>query len=101
MNVVDFAFQLLHIYNCPTLFVLIPLRSPCTPSIDNAHFFIDCENTFGDCTDFFVDCAHNFDDYANTLDNRTNNVVDSADMPNISSIDLCTPNPILIQLLLL
>jgi hypothetical protein len=38
---------------------------------------------------------------ANTPNDRTNIVVDSANMLNISSLDLCIPNPILLQLLLI
>jgi hypothetical protein len=61
MNVVDFIFWILHIRNLPTLFVLIPLCLPCTPSTENAHLSTDYENTYGDCTNFSVDYAHNFD----------------------------------------
>jgi hypothetical protein len=57
------------------LVVQTPLRSPCTPSTDYAHLFvdyvnssIDCGNTFVDYTDFYVDCANKFNDYVNTLD---------------------------------
>jgi hypothetical protein len=52
MNVADFIFRLLQICNLLTLFVLIPLHSPCTASIDCAHFSIDCESTYGDYIDF-------------------------------------------------
>jgi hypothetical protein len=92
MNVVDFIFQLLHIRNLPTLFVLIPLRSSCTPSVDYAHLFGDYENTFNDYIDFSIDCAHNSNDNANIIDDCANTTIDSVDTPNISSLDLCIPN---------
>ncbi len=62
MNIVDFIFQLFHIHNLPTLFVLTPVCLPCTPSIDYANLSTNFENTFGDCTDFFTNYAHNSDD---------------------------------------
>ncbi len=99
MNVADLMFQLLHIHNLLTLFVLTPLHSPYTPFIDYAHLSTNYENTFGDCTYFSINCAHNFDDYANTPNDRMNITVNSTDMPNISSLDLCIPNPTLLQLL--
>jgi hypothetical protein len=52
----------------PTLFVLIPFCSPCTPSVDYAHLSTDHENTSSDSTDLSVNYAHNFDDYENTFD---------------------------------
>jgi hypothetical protein len=79
MNVIDFIFQLLHIRNLLTLFVLTPLHSPYTP---------------------FVDYALNSNDYVNTLDDRVNIAVNLANIPNISSLNFCIPNPTLMQLLL-
>jgi hypothetical protein len=88
----DFIFWLLHIHNLPTLFVLIPLCSPCTP-------FVDCENTFDDCVNLSIACAHNFDDYANTPNDWVNTTIDLVDTFDISSLDLCIPNFALLQLL--
>jgi hypothetical protein len=68
MNIANFIFQLLHICNLLTLFVLTPFCSPYTPSNDYAHLFADYENTFGDYMDFFADCAHNYDNCANAPD---------------------------------
>jgi hypothetical protein len=96
MNITNLMFQLFHIHNLLTLFVLTPLHSPYTPSIDYAHLSIDYENTFGDYTNFSTNCAHNSDDYANTPNDRMNIVVNSANMPNISPLDLCIPNPALL-----
>jgi hypothetical protein len=101
MNNVNFIFRLLHIHNIFKIFVLIPLRSPCTPSVDCAHLFAYYENTFGDYIDFSIDCAHNSDDCVNSPDDRTNIVVDSTNTHNISSLDLCIPNLALLQLLLI
>ncbi len=92
MNVVDFVFRLLHIYNLPTSSVLIPLCSPYTPFDDYAHLFVDYENTSGDWTNFSTNYAHNYDDYANTFDDQMNNVVDSINTLDISFVDLCIPN---------
>jgi hypothetical protein len=64
MNVANFIFQLLHIPNRLTLFILTPLHSPCTPSIDCAHLFANYENTFGASTNFSADYALNSYDYA-------------------------------------
>jgi hypothetical protein len=99
MNVVDFIFRLLHIHNLPTLFILIPLCSPCTPFADYAHLFANYEDTFSDCTNFSTNYAHNFDDCVNTLDDQMNNITDSIDMLDISSLDLYIPNPALLPLL--
>jgi hypothetical protein len=68
MNITNFLFQLFHICNLPTLVVLTPPRSPCTPSTDYAHLSVDCEDTSSDYINFSTDCANNFDDYVNTLD---------------------------------
>jgi hypothetical protein len=97
MNVVGLIFQLLHICNLPTLFILIPLRSPCTPFASYAHLFTNYENTFGDYIDFSIDYAHNFDDCANTPNDWTNIIVDSTDMLDISSLNLYIPNLALLQ----
>jgi hypothetical protein len=98
-NIVDFIFWLLHIRNLPTWYVLTPLRSPCTPFANYAHLFIDYDNTSSDYTDFFTDCAdfsinyaHNFYDYVNTPDDQANNVVDSTNTLDISSLDFYIPN---------
>jgi len=99
MNVIDFIFQLFHIHNHPTLSILTPFCSSCTPFVDCAHLSINYGNTSGDYINFSTDCAHNSDDYANTFDDWTNIVVDLANTPNISSIDFCIPNPALLQLL--
>jgi hypothetical protein len=99
MNVANFIFRLLHIHNCPTLSVLIPLHLPCTPFVDYAHSFLDCENTFSDCINFSTDCAHNFDDCANTPNDRMNTTTDLADRLDISFVNFCIPNLALLQLL--
>jgi hypothetical protein len=77
MNVTNFIFQLLHIRNLLTLFILIPLCSPCTPFADCAHLFDDYENISSDYANFSTNYAHNFDGYAKTI-------VDSIDMPESS-----------------
>ncbi len=92
MNFVDFIFRLFHIRNFPTLSILIPFRSPYTPSAKCAHLSTNYENTYGDCTNFSIDYAHNSNDCVNTLDDRVNTVVDSADMLDISSLNFCIPN---------
>jgi hypothetical protein len=89
-------FWLLHIQNCLTFSVLIPLRSPCTPFANCAHLSVDCENTSNDYTDYFANYAHNINDYANTLDDQANTIVDLTDTLDISSIDFCIPNPALL-----
>jgi hypothetical protein len=99
MNVAYFIIQLLHICNLLALYVMTPLCSPCTPSVDYAYLFTNYDNTFGDYIDFSTDCAHNFNDCANTLDDRMNVVADSANMPNISSLDFNIPNLTVLQLL--
>jgi hypothetical protein len=86
MKVADFIFRSLHNRNCLTLSILTPFRSPCTPSVNCAHLFVNCENTSNDCTNFSDDCAHDYDDCVNTL-------VDTLD---VSSLDLCIPNPALL-----
>jgi hypothetical protein len=98
MNVAYFIFRLLHICNLPTLSIMTPLCSPCTPLVDYAYLFANYVNTSGDYTDFSTNCAHNSNDCANTLDDRVN-VADSANMPDISSLDLNIPNLALLQLL--
>jgi hypothetical protein len=85
MNVVDFIFRWLHIYNLLTLSVLTPLHLPCTP-------FADCENTSFECTDFFVYYAHNSNDCANTPNDWPNIATNSTDTPNITSLDPYIPN---------
>jgi hypothetical protein len=97
MNVIDFIFQLLHICNHPTLFVLTSLCLPYTPYVNCAHLFTDYENTSGDYTEFSFDYAHNFDDYVNTFNDQANTIVDSIDTLDISSVDFYIPNPILLQ----
>jgi hypothetical protein len=94
MNVANFIFQLLHIHNLPTLYVLTPFCLPCTPFVDYAHLTTKCENTYGDCIDFFVNCA-------NTHDDQTNTIIVLADTPNISSLDIYIPNLAPLQLLLI
>ncbi len=101
MNNANFIFWLLHIHNLFRIFVLTPLRSPCTPFVDCAHLFAYYKNTFGDYIDFSIDCAHNSDDCVNSPDDRTNIVVDSTNTHNISSLGLCIPNLALLQLLLI
>jgi len=59
MNVIDFIFQLFHIRNRPTLFVLAPLHSPYTPSINCAHLSTNFENTSSHYTNFFANYTHN------------------------------------------
>jgi hypothetical protein len=61
MNVTNFIFQLLHICNLPTLSILSPFRSPCTPFADCAHLFPIYENT----TSYYMDSST---DLADTLD---------------------------------
>jgi hypothetical protein len=75
MNVTDFIFQLFHIVNFPLLVVPTPPHSPCTPSVDYVHSFInyvnlsaDCDHTFANYIDFFVDYVNKYDDSANTHD---------------------------------
>jgi hypothetical protein len=68
MNVTYFIFQLPYICNLPTLFVLTPLHSPYTPSVDYTHLSTNYENTSSDCIDFSIDYAHNSNDYVNTPD---------------------------------
>jgi hypothetical protein len=94
MNVANFIFRLFHIHNLPTLSVLTPFCLPCTPFVDYAQLTIECENIFGDFIDFFADCANTHDDQANTI-------IDLADTPNISSLDIYIPNLALLQLLLI
>jgi hypothetical protein len=91
MNVINFIFRFFHIRNLLTLCVPTPFHSPCTPSIDYAHLSTNCENTFGDC----IDLSHDY-----TLDDLVNTIVNSANMPDISFLDLYIPNPTILQLLL-
>jgi hypothetical protein len=51
--------------------------------------------------DFFANCAHNYDDYVNIPNDSVNTTTNLANMPNISSLNLCIPNPPLLQLLLI
>ncbi len=44
MNAAYFIFRLLHICNLPTLVILTPPYSPCTPT-DYAHLFTNYEKT--------------------------------------------------------
>jgi hypothetical protein len=90
MNVVDFIFRLLHIRKRSTLFILTPLRSPCTPFANYAHLSTDYGNTFSDCTNFSIDCV-------NTPNDRKNIVVDSTDTLDISFVYFCIPNLALLQ----
>jgi len=99
INITNFIFQLLHIHNTPTFYVLTPLRSHYTPFAKYAHFSIDYENTYSDCIDFFTNYAHNFDDCVNTPDDWANIATDLTNTPSISSIDFCIQNPTLLQLL--
>jgi hypothetical protein len=64
-----------HIHNLPTLTILIPPHSPCTPFADCAHLFAYCfntsadyENTSANCTNFSTNYANKFDECANTID---------------------------------
>jgi hypothetical protein len=75
-----------------TLSVLTPLCPPCTPFVNYAHLLVDFENTSANYIDFSINCAHNFEDCANTPDDQTNIVVDSVDIPKISSLDYYIPN---------
>ncbi len=68
MNVTYFIFQLLHIRNLFTLYVLTPLHSPYTPSANYAHLSANCEDTSSNYINFSIDYAHNSNDYANTPD---------------------------------
>jgi hypothetical protein len=88
INIVDFISQLLHIINIPSLAILTPFCSPCTPSVDYAHLFVGHDNTCVDCTNFSVDYANKSDDCVNTLDDWANIVVDSVDTLDKSSLDL-------------
>jgi hypothetical protein len=93
MNIAYFIFQLFHIRNLLTLYILTPLHSPCTSSTDYAHLSTDYNNTFDDYTNFSIDCAQIFYDCVNTPNDRANIVVDLADMPNMSFLNLYIPNP--------
>jgi hypothetical protein len=93
MNTTNFIFQLLHIHNLPTLIVLIPLHSPCTPSIDFTHVFVDyvnsfydCDNIHANCTNFYANCANKSNDCANTF-------VDLTNTHDRSSSNFYIPNP--------
>jgi hypothetical protein len=99
VNVTNFIFRLLHIYNLLTLSILTPFHLPCTPFANYAHLSIDCENTSVDYTNFFVDCAHNFKNCVNTPNDWVNIAVDLACTPYIPSLDHCIPNMALLQLL--
>jgi hypothetical protein len=79
MNIAEFIFRLLHIYNIPTLFVLTPFHSPFTRFADYAYLSPNYENTTGDCINSFADLADTID----------------------ISIDLYIPNLALLQLLLI
>jgi hypothetical protein len=101
MNVADFIFRLLYITNLLSLNVLSdPLRSPYTPFVDCAHLSTDyvnsCtdyDNTFVDYINFSTNYDNKYDDCVNTLNDWVNTIVDSADIPNISSLNLYIPNP--------
>jgi len=106
MNDINFIFQLLHIHNFPTLVVLTPPHSPCTPSIDYAHLSADYFNSFAkydntsiDCIDFSTNHANKFDDYVKVPNDRVNTSIDSANTHDKSSLDFCIPNPSLLLLL--
>ncbi len=106
MNDVNFIFQLFHIHNFPTLVVLTPPHSPCTPSTNYAHLsanyfnsFVDYDNTSIDCTNFSIDHANKFDDCAKMPNDRANTSIDSANTHDKSSSDFCIPNPSLLLLL--
>jgi len=77
MNIAEFIFQLLHIYNIRTLSILTPFHSPFTPFADYAYLFPNYKNTTSDYINSFVDLA---------------NIIDI-------SIDLYIPNLALLQLL--
>jgi hypothetical protein len=68
MDVIDLIFQLLHIFNLPSLVILTPLRSPYTPSVDYVHFFVDYDNTSINYTDFLTNRGNTYVDYSNTLE---------------------------------
>jgi hypothetical protein len=86
MNTANFIFQLLHIHNLPTLVVLTPPCSPCTPSDDYTHLSINYVNSFVD--------------YFNKSNDCVNTSANSADTHDKPSLDLYIPNPSLLQLLL-
>ncbi len=93
MNVIDFIFWLLHIYNLLTLFLLTPLCLPCMPSTDCSQLSIDYDNTFGDYSNLFANCAHNYNDCENIPNDWANIDVDLVNTLDISSLNLCIPNP--------
>jgi hypothetical protein len=95
MDVIDLIFQLLHIFNLPSLVILTPPHSPYTPSIDYVHFFVnrvnsyvDCDNTSTNYTDFFTDCGNTYVNYSNTPKDWVNIIVDSTETLEISSLDI-------------
>jgi hypothetical protein len=61
MNIAEFIFWLLHIYNTPTLSILTPFHSPFTPFANYAYLSPNYENTTGECINFFVDLADTID----------------------------------------
>jgi hypothetical protein len=109
MNVANFIFRLLYITNLLSLDVLSdPPRSPCTPFVDCAHLSTDyvnsCsdyDNTFVDYINFSINYDNKYDDCVNTLNDWVNTIIDSADIPNISSLNLYIPNPSFLQLLII
>jgi hypothetical protein len=61
MDIKDIIFRLLHISNLPSLVVLTPPHSPCTPFVNCVHFFanyvnssINYDNTSTDCINFLL-----------------------------------------------
>jgi len=96
MNVADFIFWLLHILNLLTLIVLTPPHSSCTPFVDCAHLFVDCINSFVDCDNTSTDYANKSDDSTNIPNDWVNTSTNAMDTFNISSLDLCIPNPSLL-----
>ncbi len=107
MNAANFIFWLFHIVNIPLLTILTPPCSPCTPSVDYVNSFIDyihpfanCDHTLIDCISFFANCANKSNDYAKNLDVWAYTIVDLVNTFDKSSLDLCIPNPLLLQLLL-
>jgi hypothetical protein len=86
MDIKDIIFRLLHISNLPSLVVLTPPHSPCTPFVNCVHFFanyvnssINYDNTSTDCINFFVDYVNKFVNYKNMPKDWANLVVDSID----------------------
>jgi hypothetical protein len=93
MDVANFIFRLLHIFNLPSLAILTPLHTPYTPSIDYAHLSTNCVNSYVDYIDFSIDCGNKSDDYVNMPNDWANIIIDSTNNFDILSSNIRIPNP--------